>query len=194
MRRRPRRLEGHQRARAIPPRYGSPLSPSRCFRPSSRRALEHATSGRSRHAPHRAVNDLDVIYRRLAIARTQHELSDDYRAALQQGGISAAGSASGLARPIALLASAIPPSARSTRRSTRSTRCRRTSRASYPDISSRSRSGTSSTHLASVIGRSNSMAPTTATKPRCGSRRCATSPARYFSQRAWMSTHPPSSR
>ena len=33
---RPRRLEGHQRAHAIPPRYGSCLSPPRCLRPNQR--------------------------------------------------------------------------------------------------------------------------------------------------------------
>ena len=57
------------------------------------------------------MNDLDDIYRQLAILRTNQELSDDYRAALRQGPISAAGSAPELARPIPLLASAIPPSA-----------------------------------------------------------------------------------
>lgn len=57
------------------------------------------------------MNDLDDIYGRLAILRAQQHLADDYRAALRQGGISAAGSAPGLARPIPLLASAIPPSA-----------------------------------------------------------------------------------
>jgi len=57
------------------------------------------------------VNDLDDIYPRLATPRTHHDLADDYRAALPQGGISAAGSALELARPIPLLASAIPPSA-----------------------------------------------------------------------------------
>ena len=57
------------------------------------------------------MNDLDDIYPRLATPRTQHDLADDYRAALPQRGISAAGSALELARPIPLLASAIPPSA-----------------------------------------------------------------------------------
>jgi len=57
------------------------------------------------------VNDLDDIYRRLPIPRTQQDLADDYRAALRQGAISAAGSAPELARPIPLLAAAIPPSA-----------------------------------------------------------------------------------
>ena len=57
------------------------------------------------------MNDLDDIYRRLAILRTDQELSDDYQAAVRQGGISAAGSAPELARPIPLLAAAIPPSA-----------------------------------------------------------------------------------
>ena len=57
------------------------------------------------------MNDLDDIYRRLAIPRTQQDLADDYRAALRHGGISAAGSAPEHARPIPLLAAAIPPSA-----------------------------------------------------------------------------------
>jgi hypothetical protein len=57
------------------------------------------------------VNDLDDIYRRLATPRTQQDLADDYRAARRQGGISAAGSAPELARPIPLLAAAIPPAA-----------------------------------------------------------------------------------
>ena len=57
------------------------------------------------------MNDLDDIYRRLPIPRTQQDLADDYRAALRQGAISAAGSAPELARPIPRLASAIPPSA-----------------------------------------------------------------------------------
>jgi hypothetical protein len=50
------------------------------------------------------VNDLDDIYRRLPIPRTQQDLADDYRAALRQAGISAAGAAPELARPIPLLA------------------------------------------------------------------------------------------
>jgi hypothetical protein len=57
------------------------------------------------------VNDLDDIYGRLPIPRTQQELADDYHAALRQGGISAAGSAPELARPIPLLAAAIPAAA-----------------------------------------------------------------------------------
>ena len=57
------------------------------------------------------MNDLDDIYRRLAIPRTQQDLAEDYRAALRHGGISAAGSAPEHARPIPLLAAAIPPSA-----------------------------------------------------------------------------------
>jgi hypothetical protein len=57
------------------------------------------------------VNDLDHIYRRLATPRSQQELADDYRTALRQGAISAAGSAPELARPIRLIAAAIPPSA-----------------------------------------------------------------------------------
>jgi hypothetical protein len=57
------------------------------------------------------VNDLDDIYRRLDAPRSQRELADDYRTALRQGGSVAAGSAPELARPISLLASAIPPSA-----------------------------------------------------------------------------------
>lgn len=57
------------------------------------------------------MNDLDHTYRRLATPRTHQELADDYRDALRQGGISAADSAPEPARPIPLLASAIPPSA-----------------------------------------------------------------------------------
>ena len=57
------------------------------------------------------MNDLDDIYGRLAVPRTQQDLAEDYRAALRQAGISAAGSAPELARPIPRLASAIPPSA-----------------------------------------------------------------------------------
>ena len=60
------------------------------------------------------MNDLDDIYGRLARPRTQHDLADDYRAALRQGGISAAGSAPELDQPISVLAAAIPPSAAST--------------------------------------------------------------------------------
>lgn len=72
---------------------------------------ERAASSRSRHAPHQAVNDLDDIYRRLSTPRTQHDLADDYHTALRQGASSAAGLAPELARPIPLLAAAIPPSA-----------------------------------------------------------------------------------
>ena len=57
------------------------------------------------------MNDLDDIYRMLAAPRTQRGLADDYRTALRQGRSVAAGSALELARPIPLLASAIPPSA-----------------------------------------------------------------------------------
>ena len=57
------------------------------------------------------MNDLDDIYGRLAVPRTQQDLAEDYRAALRHGGISAAGSAPEHARPIPLLAAAIPPSA-----------------------------------------------------------------------------------
>jgi hypothetical protein len=57
------------------------------------------------------VNDLDDIYGRLAIPRTQQDLADDFRAALRQAGISAAGSAPALTRAIPVLAAAIPPSA-----------------------------------------------------------------------------------
>jgi hypothetical protein len=57
------------------------------------------------------VNDLDDTYAQLATPRTQQDLSGVYRDALRQDGISAAGSAPELARPIPLLASAIPPSA-----------------------------------------------------------------------------------
>jgi hypothetical protein len=57
------------------------------------------------------VNDLDDIYGRLATPRTEHDLADDYRAALRQGGISAVGTGPELARPIPLLALAIPATA-----------------------------------------------------------------------------------
>jgi hypothetical protein len=57
------------------------------------------------------VNDLDDIYRRLATPRTRQDLAGDYRAALWQSRISAAGSAPELTRPIRLLAAAIPRSA-----------------------------------------------------------------------------------
>lgn len=57
------------------------------------------------------MNDLDDIYGRLAIPRTQDDLADDYRATLRQGASSAADSAPELARPIPLLAAAIPPAA-----------------------------------------------------------------------------------
>jgi hypothetical protein len=57
------------------------------------------------------VNDLGDIYRRLATPRTQQELADDYRTALRQAASIAAGSASEFARPIPLLAAAIPPAA-----------------------------------------------------------------------------------
>jgi hypothetical protein len=56
------------------------------------------------------VNDLDDIYRRLATPRTQQELADDYRAALRQGE-RLTGPCAELARPIPVLAAAIPPSA-----------------------------------------------------------------------------------
>ena len=56
------------------------------------------------------MSDLDDIYMRLAIPRTQQELSDDYRAALRQGE-RLPGADADLARPIPLLAAAIPPSA-----------------------------------------------------------------------------------
>lgn len=74
-------------------------------------AREHASQSRSRHPPRRAVNDLDDIYRRLAISRTQQDLFDDYRAALRQGASSASDSSPELARPISSLAAAITPSA-----------------------------------------------------------------------------------
>jgi hypothetical protein len=56
------------------------------------------------------VNDLDDIYRRLAIPRTQQKLADVYRAALRQGE-RLPGPDAELARPIPLLAAAVPPSA-----------------------------------------------------------------------------------
>jgi hypothetical protein len=56
------------------------------------------------------VNDLDDIYRRLAISRTQQELPDVYCTALRQGE-RLPGLGAELARPIPLLASAIPAAA-----------------------------------------------------------------------------------
>jgi hypothetical protein len=73
-------------------------------------ALEHALSSGSRHAPHRAVNDLDDIYRLLATPRPQRELADDYRAAQRHSESITVSSAPELARPIPLLAAAMPPS------------------------------------------------------------------------------------
>ena len=55
------------------------------------------------------MNELDDIYRRLATPRTQHELADDYRTALRQG--ERFPGPAEPARPIPLLAAAIPPSA-----------------------------------------------------------------------------------
>ncbi len=57
------------------------------------------------------MNSLDDIYGRLATLRTQQDLADGCRAVLRQGGISAAGAAPELDRPISVLAAAIPPSA-----------------------------------------------------------------------------------
>jgi hypothetical protein len=58
------------------------------------------------------VNDLDDIYGRLAIPRTQQDLADGYRTALRRDASSAASSApEPAARPIPLLAAAIPPCA-----------------------------------------------------------------------------------
>lgn len=54
--------------------------------------------------------DLDDIYGRLTTPRTQQDLADDYRAALRQGE-RLPGRGAELARPIPLLAAAIPPSA-----------------------------------------------------------------------------------
>jgi hypothetical protein len=73
-------------------------------------AREHAASSRSRHPPHRAVSDLDDIYRRLAMPRTQQDLADYYRAALRQSE-RLPGPGAELARPIPRLAAAIAPSA-----------------------------------------------------------------------------------
>ena len=55
------------------------------------------------------MNDLDDIYRLLAAPRTQQDLADDYRTALRHGARLAAGSAADLARPVFLLAAAVPP-------------------------------------------------------------------------------------
>jgi hypothetical protein len=57
------------------------------------------------------VNDLDDIYRRLATRRTPQELADDYRTGLRDGARIVLGSAPERARPIPLLAAAIPASA-----------------------------------------------------------------------------------
>ena len=56
------------------------------------------------------MNDLDDIYGRLATPRGPQDLADDYRAALRQGE-RLPGRGAELARPIPLLAAAIPPSA-----------------------------------------------------------------------------------
>ncbi|MBV9336680.1 MAG: hypothetical protein JO243_12390 [Solirubrobacterales bacterium] len=56
------------------------------------------------------MNDLDDIYRLLAAPRTQQELANDYRTVLRQGE-RFLGPAAEPARPIRLLAEAIPPSA-----------------------------------------------------------------------------------
>jgi hypothetical protein len=56
------------------------------------------------------VNDLDDIYRPLAIPRTEQELSNDYRASLLEGD-RLTGPDAAPTRPIPLLAAAIPPSA-----------------------------------------------------------------------------------
>ena len=55
------------------------------------------------------MNDLDDIYRRLATPRTQQDLAEDYRTALGRGE-RLLGPGAELARPIPLLAAAIPPS------------------------------------------------------------------------------------
>ncbi len=55
------------------------------------------------------MNDLDDIYRRLAIPRTAQHLAEDYRTALGRGE-RLPGPGAELARPIPLLAAAIPPS------------------------------------------------------------------------------------
>ena len=55
-----------------------------------------------------AVNELEDVYRRLATPRTQQELADDYRTALLKGE-RVPGRGPEHARPIPLLAMAIPP-------------------------------------------------------------------------------------
>ena len=85
-------------------------TPHRPDASATRRAREHAAPSRSRHAPNQAVDDLDDIYRRLATPRTQQDLAHEYRAALLQGE-RLRGRGAELARPIPLLAAAIPPSA-----------------------------------------------------------------------------------
>jgi hypothetical protein len=57
------------------------------------------------------VNHLDDIYRRLSADATLHQLAGHYRTALRHGASSAAGPGFELARPILLLAAAIPPCA-----------------------------------------------------------------------------------
>jgi hypothetical protein len=61
--------------------------------------------------PARAVIDLEDTYRRLATHWTQERLAAGYRDAEQHGARSTRGNHDALARPIAVLASAIPPSA-----------------------------------------------------------------------------------
>jgi hypothetical protein len=56
------------------------------------------------------MSDLDDIYGRLTTPRTQQDLADDYRAALRHGD-RLPGRGAEPARPIPLLAAAIPPSA-----------------------------------------------------------------------------------
>ena len=57
------------------------------------------------------MNDLDDIYRHLAIPRSQEELADGYSAAEQHGASVASGRGPASARPIPVLAMAVPPSA-----------------------------------------------------------------------------------
>jgi hypothetical protein len=60
------------------------------------------------------VYDLDHIYGRLAMPRSQEDLADSYRAAARQGASSAAPSAPELARPIPLRLGDPPPATVST--------------------------------------------------------------------------------
>jgi hypothetical protein len=71
--------------------------------------LRQATRSRARHAPAEVVTELDDIYRRLAVRWSDEQLAAHYRTAVRYGASLAAGRDPQFARPIALLATAIPP-------------------------------------------------------------------------------------